>query len=286
MANKIYSAPFFTLEACKGLIIGNDSLRKKEGRYGELQGDYQRTAFLILNCFSLVMDQVQKWGQYQWGQVVNFSKLSDTISQVSDYWELVDFLQASSRLFFLIRPVVVKLDITVLCKKTDLWKLVSEVSVLACKSLASSVALLSRMDDIGFLKGVDVYKWELIGCVAGIFSSVYELHENLVASPIHAEEFKKDCQQLKKGAQKSYREQKSSRAFWDTIGAGAALAMSIVGFCKSLQAFAGARGVVKFIADHHDQLFLGSFVMSTSGIIITHLYEQQMRVFKQLNKAN
>ena len=91
--------------------------------------------------------------------------------------------------------------------------------------------------------------------------------------------------EVKAPAQEIYRAQHEWKALYGTMITASIFAIKVIGFCGATHMLYQAGGVVKFIAERKGELLLASFAAFTGGVLGSHFYGEQMKAFKDKNKA-
>ncbi|CCB90013.1 hypothetical protein [Simkania negevensis] len=269
MADKVTPVPLFTYQACENFFKN----RKDD--------DFERIPLLALGCIFLLASKLESFSGFEWGSVVDFGKLGGKMSNLTDYWEIVDTVKSAGKATAALWPVFSKLDLTTNEGRLQAFEAAKDISLFAAKTISNFVNFVEMMVDIGGLKGLNIHKWKFFGSGLGALAYGKLLYTNLSTELKDPE----DLKDVKKAAQDMYKAQHAWKEFYGTMITASILAMKVIGFCAAAHALYGTANVVKFIADRKGDLLLTSFATFIGGVLGTHFYGEQMRAFKVENKA-
>lgn len=269
MADKVTPVPLFTYQACENFFKN----RKND--------DYERIPLLAFGCIFLLASKLESFSGFEWGKVADFGKLGGTISSLTDYWEIVDFLKGAGKATAALWPVFTQLDLTSEAGRAKALDATKETALFACKAFSNLVNFIEMMTEVGALKGLNIHKWKFYGSGLGALAFGKLLYDDLSTENKDPE----DMKEVKTAAQDMYRTQHEWKSLYGTMITASILAMKVVGCCAAVHALYGTASVIKFIADRKGELLLTSFATFTTGILGSHFYGEQMKAFKQLNKA-
>jgi len=281
MADLVTNVPLFSFQAFKSFVNGTDKDNRKEGDYKNIEGDFERIPLLAIGWFCLIAARFEKWGGYDFGSVVNLGAIGSKVANLTDYWELVDWLKGGSTAAASLWSLYADIDLTSEKGRQQGLEATKTTVLYAGKAFSNLINFVEMMFDVGALKGFNMHKWKMIGSAAGIPHHSLKLYTRLTAEAKDPE----DISEVKKEAREIYKKQYESRIFWGTTITASILAFKVIGFCGAFHAFYGASSVIRFVAERKGDLLFGAFSTFMVGIAGSHLRGQQMKEFKKLNKA-
>lgn len=253
-----------------------------ENFFKRKSGDFERIPILAIGCFSLLANRIEQLSGFNWGHVVDLGKIGGTMSHLTDYWELHDFLNGGYKLCKSICIVYRQADLRSKEAKNETLTTAKKVGGYALKTFAHFTNFIQMMILGSALKGLNINHWKLAGSILGGSYSIHKLHESFTKRGKDP----KDLNELKNDAKDAYRAQYAWRKFYGRLIVISDLALKMIGLCAMAASFSSAPKIVTFIATRERDLALGTLVGLTMSVIGSHLYREQMKTFKQLNKAN
>ena len=162
---EVQSVPLFTPKALTSFFDRKDD-------------DYERIPLLAIGCFCLLTNKFQNWRGYDWGQVADLGKLGGTLSNLTDYWELVDFSKGAKKALSAAWPITERIISTVRQLYIDdkaieakepihVEKIAKEVFLFSCKAISNAVNFIERLQETKAFDCFCIHQFKLIGTALG-----------------------------------------------------------------------------------------------------------------------
>lgn len=242
--------------------------------------DYERIPLLAIGCVSLLANKFEKAAGFDWSHVVDLGKIGSRLSNLTDYWEVVDVLKGAKNALTPAWQIYSNQKTDAEGKPLELDKLVKKVVLFTCKTFSNAVNFLQMFDNSSAIKGLNIHKWKLIGTAAGALYFIDNLNTKL-----QDKKEPEGISKLREEAKETYRTQHEWKTLCSTSISASILSIKIIGFISSYYILNGGTGAVKAIAENKGNLLLASFASFTASVVGSHFFGEQMTEFKKLNQA-
>lgn len=271
MAN-VQAVPLFTWKALTSFVSKSDD-------------DYERSPLLVLGSAALLASKVESMAGYDWGHVVQLENLGNKLCDLTDYWDLVELLNA------------VKKSLSSLGQIHMNKEAAKDVVLFASKAFSCAVGLGEALHSAKVLSDFRLDHWKLRGSLIGSIYSVHKLYSSFnsrvdYSAVVDKDEdckrtkiIKKSFTHLSKEDQVAIEAKEGWREFHTVLTSAVFLGIKIIGIAATFQALKEGAGVFKWIAANKNDLLLASYVTLTASDVGSHFLFEQMVEIASPNKV-
>lgn len=264
--------------------------------FSKEKDDCVREPLLAIGWLCLFTHQIQSFCGYRWNHVVNLGLLGSSISELTDYWDFVDFAQSGRRACLELRKI--SRHILFGTETSDQLKRAAKNALLfSFKAISNGVNFIGLLQQTRALSSFYVHEMKLVGSALGGLYYANLLYEGLQNRPELSLEIQQGDSPEVRSAKETYQSLKSEEAKniylaqhkrktqFETVALISILSIKIFSFCAAFYSLFGGPNPIRLIASRKEGLLFGSFTFFTVSALGSYFSGEQMKAFAKLNQS-